>query len=289
MKCRELGLALKEHYKQNRICLNEIRTVKKVERSVEICKTMLAFDIDHTLSLSKQPISKEVAGLLIQLMGKFEVCIISGRSFDQFMTQVIGRLPIPDAELFSHLHCLPAQGTQYYRFTDTGWEKVYAHYLREEEVSRIFTVVKQSARELGFWRKENREVGDTILENRQSQVTFAAVDTSAETEVKRAWDPDCAKRLAIIKRCKELAPEFEYKIGGNTSIDITLPGMDKGFGMRRLLEELEMEKEEILYFGDMTEPGGNDYPIVQMGIDTITVKEYFDTIFAMKAILGILG
>lgn len=263
--------------------------VIRLDRTANISKTMLAFDIDHTLGLSKQPIPKEVAALLIRLLEKFEICIISGRSFDQFMAQVIGRLPIPDAELFQHLHCLPAQGTQYYRFTETGWEMVYAHYLREEEVSKIFATVKQSAKELGYWRKENREAGDTILENRQSQVTFAAVDTSAETEVKRAWDPDCIKRTKIIDRCKEIAPEFEYKIGGNTSIDITRPGMDKGFGIRMLLEKLEMEKEEILYFGDMTKPGGNDYPIVQMGIDTITVTEYTDTIFALKAMLGILG
>ena len=255
----------------------------------EITKTMLAFDIDHTLGLSKQPIPKEVAKLLMDLLARFEICIISGRSFDQFQVQVIGRLPIPDAELLRHLHCLPAQGTQYYRFDDDGWGKVYAHYLTDEEVSRIFAVVEKVARDLGFWRKENREAGDTILENRHSQVTYAAIDTSSDLETKRAWDPDCTKRELFIDCCKELAPEFEYKIGGNTSIDITRPGMDKGFGMRKLIEELGINKEEILYFGDMTQPGGNDYPIVQMGIDTITVGEYTDTIYAMQAMLGILG
>lgn len=250
---------------------------------------MLAFDIDHTLGLSKLPIPKEVANLLMELLQEFEICVISGRSFEQFLVQVIGRLPIPDAELLRHLHCLPAQGTQYYRFTDDGWTKVYGFYLRDEEVSRIFAVVEQAAREMGYWREENSENGDRILENRQSQVTFAAVDTGAALEVKRAWDPDCQKREQMIVRMKELAPEFEYKLGGNTSIDITLPGMDKSFGMKRLMEELDLTKEDILYFGDMTQPGGNDYPIVQMGIDTITVGEYYDTVFALKAILGILG
>ena len=131
-------------------------------------------------------------------------------------------------------------------------------------------------------------MGDMILENRESQVTFAAVDTNADVEFKRAWDPDCAKRNQMIARLSEVAPEFEYKMGGNTSIDITLPGMDKAYGMRKLMEILGIEKEEILYFGDMTQPGGNDYPIVQMGIDTITVREYYDTIYALKGILSIL-
>ena len=128
-----------------------------------------------------------------------------------------------------------------------------------------------------------------MLENRLSQVTFAGVDTGAPAEVKKAWDPDRVKREAIITRCKELAPNFEYKVGGNTSIDITLPGMDKGFGIKKLMEELDLEKEKILYFGDMVQPGGNDYPVVQLGIDTIEVNEYQDTMFALMGILSILG
>ena len=164
--------------------------MKELERTKEVVKTMLAFDIDHTLGLSKLPIPKEVAGLLIELLRKFEVCIISGRSFEQFLVQVVGRLPLLDIDSLRHLHCLPVQGTQYYRFTNDGWTKVYGFYLREEEVSRIFAVVEEVAREMGYWREENSENGDRILENRQSQVTFAAIDTSADIEIKRAWDPD---------------------------------------------------------------------------------------------------
>lgn len=259
-----------------------------MERTKEVVKTMLAFDIDHTLSDSKKPVPEEMAELLVQCLEKFEICIISGRSFTQFLEQVVSQLPIEDVELLKHLHLLPAQGTQYYRYAK-GWEQVYAHYLREEDVSRIFAVVEQAARELDYWREENRENGDKVLENRESQVTFAAVDTGADLEVKRAWDPDCAKREALIARMREITAEFEYKLGGSSSIDITLAGMDKGYGIRKLMGQLEVSKSEILYFGDMTQPGGNDYPVVELGIDTITVREYMDTEFALKAILGTLG
>ena len=56
-----------------------------------------------------------------------------------------------------------------------------------------------------------------------------------------------------------------------------------------LMEELGVEKEDILYFGDMTQPGGNDYPVVQMGIDTITVRSHEDTAYALRGILGFTG
>ena len=130
--------------------------------------------------------------------------------------------------------------------------------------------------------------GDEIIENRLSQVTFSALGQKAGTEEKYAWDPDCKKREAICARCRELAPEFEYEIGGTTSINAITPGMNKVFGMTHLLEELNVKKEDILYFGDMTQPGGNDYPVVQMGIDTITVRSHEDTAYALRGILGVL-
>lgn len=259
-----------------------------MENTTRVKKTMLAFDIDHTLSLSKQPIPTEMAELLTQVLERFQVCIMSGRSYTQFLEQVVGELPDQSPELMKRLHLFPAQGTQYYHF-DEGWKQVYAFELREDQVSKIFATVETAARELGLWREANPETNDMVLENRLSQVTFAGVDTGATLEVKRAYDPDCAKREALIEACKDLAPEFEYKIGGNTSIDITQTGLDKGFGMKKLMEFLELDKEEILYFGDMTQPEGNDFPIVQLGIDVITVREYDDTEYALRGILGILA
>lgn len=260
-----------------------------MQRKIEVIKTVLAFDIDQTLSPPKEIIPPEMAKLITQILeAGFGVCIISGRSFEQFFTQIVSKLPDQSPALLERLYLLPAQGTQYYHFED-GWEKVYSFELSDKQVEEIFATVEKVARELGYWRKRNPKTNDAVLENYLSQVTFAGVDTGASTEVKRAWDPDYSKRNAIIARCKELAPDYEYRVGGNTSIDITQPGMDKGFGFRKLMKKLGLKKEEILYFGDMTQPGGNDYPVVELGIDTITVDRYQDTMFALMGILGILG
>ena len=149
-------------------------------------------------------------------------------------------------------------------------------------------IIEQAARELNLWEEDKLKPGDEIIENRLSQVTFSALGQKAGTEEKYAWDPDCKKREKIVARCKELAPEFDYEIGGTTSINALIPGMNKVFGMTHLLEELHVEKSDILYFGDMTQPGGNDYPVVQMGIDTITVRSHEDTAYALRGILGVL-
>ena len=253
-------------------------------------KKVLAFDIDQTLNVAKTPITDDIAELLIKCLNHFEICPISGQKFDQFLIQIVNRLldcgVTPEA--LTHLHLFVAQGTQYYRYEDGEWQQIYNYPMTDEQVAKINQTIEQAARELGFWEEDKLAEGDEIIENRLSQVTFSALGQKAGTEAKYAWDPDHKKREAIVKRCKELTPEFDYEIGGTTSINAIIPGMNKTFGMTHLLEELNVKKDDILYFGDMTQPGGNDYPIVQMGIDTITVRNHEDTAFALRGILGVL-
>lgn len=263
-----------------------------------IMKKVLAFDIDQTLNVAKTPITGEIAKLLIDCLDHFAVCPISGQKFDQFLVQIVNRLldnGVSVAQL-KNLHLFVAQGTQYYRYnsaddaeySEQNWQQVYNYPLTESQVAKISSTIEQAARELGYWEEDKLKDGDEIIENRLSQVTFSALGQKAGTEEKYAWDPDCKKREKIVARAKELAPEFDYEIGGTTSINAIIPGMNKVFGMTHLLEELDVEKKDILYFGDMTQPGGNDYPVVEMGIDTITVRNHEDTAYALRGILGIL-
>lgn len=254
-------------------------------------KKVLSFDIDQTLNIAKTPIDDTIADLLTKCLNHFEVCPISGQKFDQFLRQIVNRLPHATPEQLSHLHLFVAQGTQYYRYniSQKDWEQVYNYPLTDEQVAKITASLKQAAKELGFWEEDKLKPGDEIIENRLSQVTFSALGQKADTSAKYAWDPDCKKREQIVKLCKKLAPDFDYEIGGTTSINAIIPGMNKEFGMTHLLEELKVQKSDILYFGDMTQPGGNDYPVVQMGIDTITVRNHEDTAYALRGILGIIN
>lgn len=254
-------------------------------------KKVLSFDIDQTLNIAKTPITDEIANLLTKCLDYFEICPISGQKFDQFLIQIVDRMKDATPEQLAHLHLFVAQGTQYYRYNleKKDWEQVYNYPLTDEQVKKITETIETAARELGYWEEDKLQPGDEIIENRLSQVTFSALGQKAGTEEKYAWDPDHEKRKKIVARCKELSPEFEYEIGGTTSINAITPGMNKVFGMTHLLEELNVKKEDILYFGDMTEPGGNDYPVVEMGIDTITVRSHEDTAYALKGILGIIA
>lgn len=266
-------------------------------------KKVLAFDIDQTLNIAKTPITDKTAGILAECLNYFEICPISGQKFDQFLIQIVNRLievaEVTPAQLM-HLHLFVAQGTQYYRYNplannndgasydEKNWEEVYSFPLTKNEVQIISQAIEAAAKELGFWESDKLQAGDQIIENRLSQVTFSALGQKAGTKEKYAWDPDCKKRQKIAKRAKELAPDFTFEIGGTTSINAVKPGMNKAFGMTHMMDELKVSRDKILYFGDMTQPGGNDYPVVEMGIETITVRNHEDTEFALKGILGVL-
>lgn len=272
----------------------------------KIRKRILAFDVDQTLNVAKTPIPPEMAAVLSRCLDYFYICPISGQKFEQFLVQIVDPLlafssenPTDAAKLLARLEKLRlfvAQGTQYYRYQKTSdaydpadWQRVYNYPLKAEDVVKITTALEDSARELGFWEAEKLADGDEIIENRLSQVTFSALGQKAGTDAKYAWDPDLKKRQAIVAKCREKLPDFLYEIGGTTSINVAAPGMNKEFGMTHLLEELKVEKSDVLYFGDMTQPGGNDYPVVEMGIDTITVRSHEDTLFALRGILGVVG
>ena len=73
--------------------------------------------------------------------------------------------------------------------------------------------------------------------------------------------------------------------GGSTSIDVTRKGIDKAYGMRKLIDFLELRLDEVLFVGDRLDEGGNDYPVKAMGIETVAVARWQDTADFVQAFL----
>lgn len=224
---------------------------------------LVAFDLDDTLAPSKSAIDPRMGGLLLALAEKAVVAIISGGRLEQFMAQVVDRLPEPTPEALANLHLLPACGTQYYRIRPSGIETVYARDLDAAQRREATEVLEQEARRLGLW--ESATWGE-IIEDRGSQITFSALGQQAPLEAKAAWDPTGEKRDALSAAVAARLPDLEVRSGGSTSIDITERGIDKAFGMRRLVEQTGIPLDDMLFVGDRLDPAGNDYPVLAMGV-----------------------
>lgn len=249
-------------------------------------KKVLAFDLDDTLAVTKSPISDRMSELLNDLLDHFDVCIISGGRFEQFKTQVIDRLHTEPHKL-NRLHLMPTCGTRYYRYDEleNEWQLQYAEDLTEEQKQQIRKVLEASAKKLGLW--EENPAGD-IIEDRGSQITFSALGQKATPEDKYAWDPDGAKKFKLRELVAEALPGLEVRAGGSTSIDVTREGIDKAYGMQKLIDAIDINKEDILFFGDKLQEGGNDYPVKAMGIDSLDVGEWEDTAHRLESILAAL-
>lgn len=241
---------------------------------------LVAFDLDDTLAPSKSPVPAPMAAALRALLDVVPVCIISGGRFEQFRDQVLTHLGAADDELV-RLHLMPTCGTRYYthatgRTADgsEGWELVYANDLTPEQVRESFAVVEAEARRLGLW--EERPWGP-ILEDRGSQITFSALGQEAPLDAKKAWDPTGEKKGRLRDAVAPHLPDLEVRSGGSTSVDITLKGVDKAYGMRRLAEVTGIATQDMLFVGDRLDRAGNDYPVRAIGVPCHAVTGWEDT------------
>ena len=242
---------------------------------------VVAFDLDDTLAVSKSQIDSRMAGLLARLADKVEVCIISGGRFEQFETQVLHHLELSDTGR-AHMHLMPTCGTRYLRWSSDDWGQIYAEDLTADQKERVTEALIAGAKELGYW--ENETWGD-IIEDRGSQITFSALGQKAPPAAKYAWDPDGSKKQRLRAWVAERVPDLEVRSGGSTSIDVTRQGVDKAYGMRRLMETLDVKIDDVLFIGDRLDEGGNDYPVKAMGIECIAVHDWNETADVVERLL----
>lgn len=233
---------------------------------------LVAFDLDETLAPSKAAIDPRIGDLLVALAERVQVAIISGGRLEQFRSQVIERLPASEA--LANLHLMPTCGTQYYRIAGGALQTVYAHTLTDDEKQRAFTVVEDQARRLGLWEAEP---WGEVLEDRGSQITFSALGQAAPLTAKLAWDPSGEKKNLLRDAVAPLLPDLEVRSGGSTSVDITRRGIDKAYGMTRLVEHTGIPLDGMLFVGDRLDENGNDYPVLAMGVACHAVACWEDT------------
>jgi phosphomannomutase len=86
-----------------------------------------------------------------------------------------------------------------------------------------------------------------VIEDRGSQITFSALGQQAPLEEKKKWDPGFAKRKKIKAILDPLIPGYSVRLGGATSVDVTKPGIDKAYGIRKLRDVLGISLREMIW------------------------------------------
>lgn len=256
---------------------------------IKLTKKIIAFDLDDTLTESKQPIESETASLLCSLAKVKKVVIISGGSFFQIKKQVLSFLKPNDNEeelIYKNLIILPTSGSECYEYNENTkeWEITDTENFPEETRNQVLKVLNDIISS-GKYDIVPAIEGDSIIEDRKTQITMSTLGQHASVALKKIWDPKQEKRQKIKKIIEELLPDVSVSIGGGTSIDILPSGFNKAKGLIKLLNKLEMNIPDMLFIGDTIFPGGNDYSVQEAGIESIEVTGPGETKKIIKELL----
>lgn len=252
-------------------------------------KKLFVFDLDDTLADSKTPMDAEMADLVRQLLEKKKMAVIGGGKYEIFKWQFVKQLNF-SKDLLKNLFLFPTSGTAFYRYK-SGWKNIYMHVLSRVEKTQIRKVFERVYKEINY--KHPKKVYGVILEDRKSQMSFSPLGQDIVTvlgkkglqmkeEWRRKYDPI---RIKIAKLVGKYLPNLEVRIGGITTIDVTMKGIDKAYGVRQMEKHLKIKIKDMVFIGDSIFPGGNDYAVLKTKVDYIPVKGAEDTKRIIRSIL----
>lgn len=246
---------------------------------------LVAFDLDDTLAPSKSALPAAICDLLAALLAKTRVAIISGGNLAQFEKQVIAPLSTHSGarDVLHKLHLLPTCGTQYLTCKNGIWRSHYRETLTAEQKQRALAALETHAKALGLW--ESAPWGQ-ILEDRETQITFSALGQEAPVAAKQAWDPSGAKKNRLATAVQQELPDLAVRSGGSTSVDITRQGIDKAYGMQKLVAHTGIGLDQMLFIGDRLDAAGNDYPVLELGVKCQAVTSHHDTVEFLTRLLA---
>jgi phosphomannomutase len=243
-------------------------------------KLLCLFDVDGTLTPSRQIISDQMESFLGRAGQQATLGIVGGSDIDKIAEQMGGR-----SSLLERFH---------YVFSENGLvahkqgvlihQQNIAAHLGEDKTQSLINFALRYMSELVLPVKRG-----TFVEFRSGLINFCPVGRScsqAQRDAFAAYDQAqgvrAAFKAALEKEFGDLG--LRFVIGGQISIDAFPDGWDK----RYCLQFVEQDFDEIHFFGDKTEPGGNDYEIFT---DSRTVGHRVtgpeDTMEQVKALLGL--
>lgn len=226
------------------------------------------FDVDGTLTPSRQKIDKEFAEIFWNFCTSNEVYLVTGSDREKTREQLTYKI-LNSVEL--SFNCAGNEVWKKYDLVKKNdWiaPKKLIIFL-EKELSRSKFIPKTGKH----------------IEQRNGMVNFSIVGrncTLLERKHYVEWDAEHDERRTIAEKVRQEFPELDVFVGGETGLDI----FEKGKGKAQCLEYIRTSNNDIIhYFGDQIFPGGNDYDIAIQCDAYHSVKNWNNT----KEIVQILS
>lgn len=213
-------------------------------------KTIFLFDVDGTLTRSRQKIEPKMKDTLKRLSKVVYTAFVGGSDL-QKQEEQIGEDCL---DLFDF--GFPENGVSCYRGRELVSQESILEFMGEELHRELVEFSLRYIADLDIPVKRG-----TFLELRRSMINISPIGRNCSQEERMEFfrlDEERGIRKAMVR---ELERRFggrgmHFCIGGQISIDCFPKGWDKTYCLKHL-----RDFDTIVFFGDKTEKGGNDYEI----------------------------
>ena len=213
------------------------------------------FDVDGTLTPSRKKITPEFFDEFFQFTEENDVYLVTGSDRDKTLEQITPEIYNNCKRVYN------CSGSDVYE----GDKNVYRDdwELPKEVESFLYDELDYSQ----FMIRNGNHI-----ERRPGGVNFTILGRAEDPFIGRdryvEWDRQTNERQDIAERIRNQFPDLTVAVGGQTGIDIGPLGADKSQILRDFSED-----DELYFFGDRTEKGGNDYTLAE-GVKSRGGKSY---------------
>lgn len=200
------------------------------------------FDIDGTLTPSRNPINPDFKVIFENWMKGKQVWLITGSDRPKTVEQL-------GEDLLSKFERVyQCAGNVLYKGNELVYEREFKLPI---EVEHFLNGVLESST---YPIKTGKH-----FEQRKGSVNFSTIGRNCTQEQRDAyyeWDKVNKERATIVKNFNDRFKDIDISVGGQISMDVLPIGRDKG----QILDDIN---EPFTFFGDHLFPGGNDFPILR--------------------------
>ena len=227
------------------------------------------FDVDGTLTESRQQIDLSFEVYMIKFCCKYDVYLVTGSDRAKTVEQVGLDIYNRSKRVYN------CSGSDVY-------EKDHNVYKSDWKPSR--RLINFLSDELDYSTFPHK-TGNHI-EHRPGGINFSILGRGEDSMKYRKeyvkWDINTTERILMSDRIKSEFPDLNIQIGGQTGLDIS--DSDKS----QILRDFTAE-DELVFFGDMMKEGQNDYPLAQavdkLGGTNYSVNGWQDTYEKLKMLI----
>lgn len=217
-----------------------------MEKNTDI---LFMFDVDGTLSPSRNVAPPKIIRMLKALRERINIAFVGGSDLSKQVEQIGSDI----LDIFDY--GFPENGVQFYRKGELVHSGSFLEKLSEEGYKKVANRILRLLSEIDCPIKRGN-----FIELRRSMLNVSPIGRSCSQEERCAFFEYDKKHKIREKFCKDLDDvkrEYGLKcvIGGQISVDIFPEGWDKTYSL------MHVKEKTIVFFGDMTIEGGNDYEI----------------------------